>query len=140
MGPVKLFWRSNKTWLLQLNDCFFWYSFDKEILNTVACVSDWLTCFSNVFLTYICKYYFEYLNKCALYNVDHSYEIVASVPLSSISDVKKFSKKNLPKDKQMFLMDGFEILCSNIQSYRVRSVPLIFVNNHYITKNNKMTV
>lgn len=51
-------------------------------------------------------------------HVDHSYEIVASVPLSSISDVKKFSKKNLPKDKQMFLMDGFEILCSNIQSYR----------------------
>ncbi|XP_020625408.1 uncharacterized protein LOC110062803 [Orbicella faveolata] len=51
-------------------------------------------------------------------HVDHSYEIVASVPLASISDVKKFSKKNLPKDKQMFLMDGFEILCSNIQSYR----------------------
>ena len=57
--------------------------------------------------------------------VDHSYEIVASVPLSSISDVKKFSKKNLPKDKQMFLMDGFEILCSNIQSHRVRSWALI---------------
>jgi len=55
--------------------------------------------------------------------VDHSYEIVASVPLASISDVKKFSKKNLPKDKQMFLMDGFEILCSNIQSYRVISLP-----------------
>lgn len=56
---------------------------------------------------------------------DHSFEIVASVPLSSICDVKKFSKKNLPKDKQMFLMDGFEILCSNIQSYRVSSLALI---------------
>ena len=26
----------------------------------------------------------------------------------------------MPKDKQMFLMDGFEVFCSNIQSYRVR--------------------
>lgn len=51
-------------------------------------------------------------------HVDHSYEIVASIPLTSICEVKKFSKKNLPKDKQMFLMDGIEIVCSNIQSYR----------------------
>ena len=51
---------------------------------------------------------------------DHDYEIVASIPLASICDVKKFSRKNMPKDKQMFLMDGFEVFCSNIQSYRVR--------------------
>ena len=57
---------------------------------------------------------------------DRSYEIVASVHLSSISDVKKFSRKNLPKDKQMFLMDGFEIFCSNIQSHRVRLLFLLF--------------
>ena len=50
---------------------------------------------------------------------DHDYEIVASIPLASICDVKKFSRKNMPKDKQMFLMDGFEVFCSNIQSYRV---------------------
>lgn len=51
-------------------------------------------------------------------HVDHDYEIVASIPLASICDVKKFSRKNMPKDKQMFLMDGFEVFCSNIQSYR----------------------
>ena len=72
--------------------------------------------------------------------VDHSYEIVATVPLSSILDVKKFSKKNLPKDKQMFLMDGVEILCSNIQSYRVSSLAFIsasrLINNH--NKNEKL--
>ena len=50
---------------------------------------------------------------------DYSYESVASIPLTSICDVRKFSKKNLPKDKQMFLMDGFEVICSNIQSHRV---------------------
>lgn len=49
---------------------------------------------------------------------------MASIPLSNICDIKKFSKKNLPKDKQMFLMDGFEILCSNIQSHRVRTLAL----------------
>lgn len=53
---------------------------------------------------------------------DHDYEIVASIPLASICDVKKFSRKNMPKDKQMFLMDGFEVFCSNIQSYRVWSL------------------
>lgn len=51
-------------------------------------------------------------------HVDYSYEIVASIPLTSICDVRKFSKKNLPKDKQMFSMDGFEVICSNIQSHR----------------------
>lgn len=59
------------------------------------------------------------------YFTDYSYEIVASVPLTSICEVKKFSKKNLPKDKQMFLMDGFEIICSNIQSHRVSSLIVI---------------
>lgn len=51
-------------------------------------------------------------------HIDHSYEVEVSIPLSSIFDIKKFSKKNLPKDKQMFLLDGFEIFCSNIQSHR----------------------
>ena len=51
---------------------------------------------------------------------------MASIPLTSICEVKKFSKKNLPKDKQMFLMDGIEIVCSNIQSYRVRSLKMNF--------------
>ena len=57
---------------------------------------------------------------------DHCYEVLVSVPLTSISDVRKFSKKNLSKDKQMFLMDGFEVLCSDIQSYRVRRFWLEF--------------
>lgn len=45
---------------------------------------------------------------------------MASIPLTSICEVKRFSKRNLPKGKQMFLMDGFEIICSSIQSHRVR--------------------
>ncbi|KAK2567544.1 Myotubularin-related protein 2 [Acropora cervicornis] len=56
-----------------------------------------------------------------LHNIEHvyhNYEVVASIPLTSICEVKRFSKRNLPKDKQMFLMDGFEIICSSIQSHR----------------------
>lgn len=49
------------------------------------------------------------------------YDVVASIPVTSISEMKRFSKRNLPKDKQMFLMDGFEIICSSIQSHRVRT-------------------
>lgn len=56
--------------------------------------------------------------------VCHNYEVVASIPLTSICEVKRFSKRNLPKDKQMFLMDGFEIICSSIQSHRFCLGPL----------------
>lgn len=69
-----------------------------------------------LWLTAFCVFSFYF------YQTDHSYEVEVSIPLSSIFDIKKFSKKNLPKDKQMFLLDGFEIFCSNIQSHRVSAL------------------
>lgn len=85
-------------------------------------------------ITYSCTVWSDDVTLCLLwltafcifsfyfYQTDHSYEVEVSIPLSSIFDIKKFSKKNLPKDKQMFLLDGFEIFCSNIQSHRVSAL------------------
>lgn len=67
-------------------------------------------------------------------HIDHSYEVKVSIPLSSIFDIKKFSKKNLPKDKQMFLLDGFEILCGNIQSHRFCPGPLSLLDAESVMK------
>ena len=51
----------------------------------------------------------------------HVYNLELSIPSTSIYEIRKYSKKNLPKGKSIFLCDGFEILCSNIKSHRVNT-------------------
>ncbi|XP_031564822.1 uncharacterized protein LOC116300167 isoform X2 [Actinia tenebrosa] len=53
-----------------------------------------------------------------LEHIKHVYDLELSIPCTSIYDIRKYSKKNLPKGKSIFLCDGFEILCNNIKSHR----------------------
>ncbi|KAK3742222.1 hypothetical protein QZH41_008996 [Actinostola sp. cb2023] len=50
--------------------------------------------------------------------INHTFDLELSVPCASIYEIRKYSRKNLPKGKSMFLCDGFELLCSNIKSHR----------------------
>ena len=47
------------------------------------------------------------------------YDLVVSIPNTSVCEIRRYSKKHLPKDRGMFMRDGVELLCSNIQSHRV---------------------
>lgn len=47
------------------------------------------------------------------------YDFEISIPCTSVYDIRKCSKKILPKEELMFFADGFELQCSNIRSFKV---------------------
>ena len=47
------------------------------------------------------------------------YDLEVTIPCTSVYDIRKYSRKNLPKEEIMFFADGFELLCSNIRSFKV---------------------
>ncbi|XP_048586717.1 myotubularin isoform X2 [Nematostella vectensis] len=53
-----------------------------------------------------------------LEQIEHQYSLELSVPCTCIYEIRKFSRKNIPKGNSIFMADGVELLCSNIQSHR----------------------